>query len=578
MRILDAQQEAILKDERTLLNDLQLALADFGVARDEQETLQESIRQLDELFLLVMVGEFNAGKSAFINALLGERLLKEGVTPTTTQIHLLRYGETQERTVEDEGFHVLTAPADLLHEISIVDTPGTNAIIREHERITAEFVPRADLVLFITSADRPFTESERLFLERIRDWGKKVVLVLNKIDILQNEAELEQARAFVAENARTLLGVTPEVFPVSARGALQAKQGEAARWDESRFEPLERYIHETLDEDSRVQLKLLNPLGVADHLVEEVLGVVESRLETLQADFDMLEDVETQLALYRQDMIRDFEYRLADLENVLYDMEARGQAYFDETLRLGRVFDLLNKSRIQNEFEEEIVADVPERIERKVDELIDWLVASDLRQWQAVMDHLAERRRTHEDRIVGDMTLGSFQYDRDRLIEGLAGEARRVVNSFDKNREARELAEGAQAAVAAAAALEAGAVGLGTLVTILATTVAADVTGVLMAGLVAALGLFVIPARRRRAKRELTEKVEALRMKLIQSLRAHFEKEIARSLEHIEGAIAPYSRFVRAERTKLTGAETRFSEFQEAIVRLRGRIEGLEEG
>jgi hypothetical protein len=80
---------------------------------------------------------------------------------------------------------VLTAPAPLLRDIHIVDTPGTNAVIREHEAITAEFVPRSDMVLFVTSADRPFTETERAFLEQVRGWGKKVVVVINKVDILE---------------------------------------------------------------------------------------------------------------------------------------------------------------------------------------------------------------------------------------------------------------------------------------------------------------------------------------------------------------------------------------------------------
>ena len=66
-----------------MLGDLVAALARLEVAPDDQETFLRSVRQLDELFLLVVVGEFNAGKSAFINALLGQRVLEEGVTPTT---------------------------------------------------------------------------------------------------------------------------------------------------------------------------------------------------------------------------------------------------------------------------------------------------------------------------------------------------------------------------------------------------------------------------------------------------------------------------------------------------------------
>ena len=65
-------------------------------------------------------------------------------------------------------------------------------------------------------------------------------------------------------------------------------------------------------------------------------------------------------------------------------------------------------------------------------DLIDWMVELDLRQWQAVTEHLAGRRREHQDRIVGDMGPGSFQYDRERLIDAVAREARRVVEGYDK--------------------------------------------------------------------------------------------------------------------------------------------------
>ena len=575
MQILTERQEAILKDERQLLNDLRVTLVEFGATEEDRSTLSESIHQLDELFLLVVVGEFNAGKSAFINALLGQKALKEGVTPTTTQINILRYGVDEERQVISQNQHVLTFPVDWLREISIVDTPGTNAVIRAHEALTQEFVPRADMVLFITSVDRPFTESERAFLERIRDWGKKVVVVINKIDIMDSDQDLEQVNTFVAENAHALLGITPEIFPVSSRLALRAKQGDPQFWGPSRFEPLEEFIHDTLDESSRVQLKLKNPLGVGEHLVEKYLQLTTSRLDLLKADFDMLSDVESQLELYQEDMRRNFEFRMSDIENILFAMERRGQEYFDDIFRLARVFDLLNKDRIRQEFEDQVVGEAPQKIERKVNELIDWLVDADLRQWQAVTEHLAERRQKHQDRIVGDVSVGSFHYDRERLMDAVGREANRVVNTFDKDKEAQALAESAQAAVAASAAIEVSAVGLGTLVTVLATTVAADVTGVLLASAVAAIGLFVIPARRRKAKEELRTKVADLRQKLVKTLRDQFEREIERSLEHINEAIAPYTRFVRAERGKLEQMQTHCEGVQEDLERLEARIEGM---
>ena len=574
MRLLNERQEHLVKEERRILGDLRLALVQFNAEANDNQALSESISQLDELFLLVVVGEFNAGKSAFINALLGSKLLTEGVTPTTTQINLLRYGKDSERTLVKENQLVLTLPVDWLADISIVDTPGTNAIIRSHEAITTEFIPRSDLVLFITSADRPFTESERAFLERIRDWGKKIVVVINKIDIFENDTELQQVVDFVVNNAFALLDLAPEIFPISSRLALKAKQGEMSLWNPSRFEALENYIRQTLDEKSRFQLKLLNPLGVGQHLVDRYHSIATSRLDLLKDDIGMLADVETQLGIYKEDMGRDFNYRMADVENILYEMEQRGQDFFDSTFRLARVLDLFSKERIRKEFEQRVIADAPQKIEIKINELIDWLVEADLRQWQAVNEHLAERRRAYQERIIGDLGPGNFTVDRERMMDSVGREAQRVVDTYDKAEEARAIAAGAQEAVAASAVLEVGAIGLGALVSVLASTVAADVTGILLATFIAALGLVIIPARRKLAKNEMRKKISQLRQQLTDTLRTQFEREIQRSLENIHTAIAPYTRFVRAEQGNLLDIQKNLENLRLELIRIREMIEG----
>jgi small GTP-binding protein len=575
MGVLKKEQQALLNEERRIMNDLQMALVKFDGESEDEESLRHSIQQLDELFLVVVVGEFNSGKSAVINALLGQRVLEEGVTPTTTQIHQIRYGKAPEKSLLGDDQTVLTYPIEFLSEMTIVDTPGTNAIIRKHETITTHFVPRSDLVLFVTSADRTFTESERVFLERIRDWGKKVVFVVNKIDILESDQEVAQVESYVRENAHLLLGVLAETFPISARAALRAKQGESGLWEKSRFASFERYIHNTLDESSRLLLKLLNPLGVGSHLVDKYLKKVDSRMVFLKTDFDLLADVEKQLAVYKEDMHHNFSFRMGDIEKILFEMEKRGQVFFDETFRLGRVFDLLSKARVQQEFERQVVADAPQRIEGKVNDLIDWMVELDLRQWQAVTEHLSGRRREHKDRIMGDVGPGSFQYDRERLIEAVGREARRVVESYDKTQESKTIAEHARLAVTASAALGAGALGLGALVTALATTAAADVTGVVMAGVIATLGLFIIPAKRRQGKTKLNEKIAGIRTQLIQTLRGQFEKEINHSIERIQEAIAPYTRFVRAEREKMLEMEGRCKHLKLEIDQLKGKLENI---
>jgi small GTP-binding protein len=574
-KILSADQDEVLKEERRVLARLRTALAKFDAAPEHQQALEKSIDQLDELFLLVIVGEFNSGKSAFINALAGSRVVPEGVTPTTAQINILQFGNSVERQVRDPHLHVITAPVPLLRDIHIVDTPGTNAIIREHEAITAEFVPRSDLVLFVTSADRPFTETERAFLEQVRGWGKKVVVVINKIDILESERDLESVRSFVADNARSLLGFNPEIFPVSSRLALRAKSGESGVWDASRFEALERYIASTLDAPGRVHLKLLNPLGVAASLTERHLGFVRDRLALLKDDFSMLDEVDRQLTAYQQDLLRDFDFRMSDIDRILLEMERRGHDYFDDTMRIGRVMDLLNRSRVQQGFEQQVVADAPQQIERRVGELVDWLVGADLKQWQAVTHHLSERRRQYRGRIVGedDSGGGRFHYDRSRLIEAVGREAQAVVDSYDRRREAAQLADGARNAVAAAAAVGASALGLGTIVTIAATTAAADVTGIILASVVAAIGFFILPAKRKQAKEEMRAKIAAVRERLSQALREQLRKEIERSVARIRESIAPYSRFIRAEGDKLQAVEQELREIASSLAALRDRIE-----
>ena len=293
-----AQQQA-LADERALLNDIRAALVRSGADEAAVAELGQSIAQLDELFLLVVVGEFNSGKSAFINALIGRQMLAEGVTPTTAEINILVYGPAKTNELLPGRARRLTAPVDLLRDIHIVDTPGTNAVIREHEVLTTHFVPRADVVLFVTSVDRPFTESERQFLEGIRSWGKKVVVVINKQDLVERAEDLETIHRFVATNSLHVLGEAPPIFAVSARAAMRAKQGQPDLWAASGFEPLERFIRETLDAAGRLQLKLLNPIGVAGHLVEGRLATVAERLDLLAADVATLDDVERQLTQYR---------------------------------------------------------------------------------------------------------------------------------------------------------------------------------------------------------------------------------------------------------------------------------------
>lgn len=567
-----------LSDERRHLDALRQSLTRLGAERGDLETLNQALSDLDELFRLVIVGEFNAGKSALINALIGEPVLEEGVTPTTAVITVLRHGEEPDDRMLEAEVRERVYPADFLRDISIVDTPGTNAIIRRHQEITEHFVPRSDLVLFVTSADRPFTETERGFLELIRDWGKKIVVVLNKRDLIDRPEELEQIQQFIRENAERLLGITPPVFAVSARRAKQALAlpDDAARRQallESGFAAFERYLYDTLDEASRVRLKLLSPIGVADRLLDRYLTLAVNRLELLNQDFETAEHIERQLTAAREDLERDFRPRLAEVENIIHETNARGVRFFEETIRLARVFDLFNSSKVREAFQEEVLGDTADRIDRSVQDLIDWLMDHELRLWNAVMEYLARRRQSRYDEQIVGQVGGGFDYNRRELLQSVSRRAREVVETFDRQAEARELANSVRNAVTQTAIAEAGAVGLGTAVALIVSSAAIDVTGVLAASVVAGLGLFIIPYRRRQATRDFLAKTETLRERLSAALTDQFRREVNRSQERIREAIAPYLRFVRTEREKITEIKDELTEIRVALAALRAEIE-----
>ncbi|MEZ4733560.1 MAG: dynamin family protein [Caldilineaceae bacterium] len=581
-RLLTHEEDNLLQRERLLLEELRVILARLDASEQDLALLKASTRQMEELFLLVVVGEFNAGKTAFLNALLGEKLLTEGVTPTTSHIHILRYGEQFQQEMTADDVLLLHLPVEWLRDINLVDTPGTNAVVQRHQEITEEFIPRSDLVLFVTSADRPFSESERTFLERIRQWSKKIVVVVNKIDLVEDEADRTKIIEFVRENGRRLLGADPQIFTVSARQALQAKQRVQQNgaqpqddlWQASQFAPLERFMLEQLDDRERLRLKLANPLGVATKLIETYGQVIAERQAILKGDFETLDTIDNQLTAYVDDMRRDFVYQRSRVDNVLYAMAERGDRFFDDTLRLARILDLVNSEKVRGEFEREVVADTSRDIERHVSELIDWVVEKDYRQWQFVTEYISRRATQHADRMIGTVN-SNFELNRQNLLASVGHNAQRVVERYDRESESLKLAQEVQSAIFQTAAVEVGALGLGAVLVALLNGVWLDVTGVLGASVVAALGLYVLPYRRGKVKAELRDQVNELREQLDTAITHQFESELTQSMQRLRNAIAPYTRFVRVEREKLEKLDAELRLIKSNITQLRSTVQDL---
>jgi small GTP-binding protein len=563
--VLNPAQAELLKDEKAYLADLLATLTAFKNPPEELADLRQALLQLDELFLIVVVGEFNSGKSALINALLGQRVLPEGVTPTTTRITLVKYGDTMGESYGAGGIAVLTFPLDLLRELNFVDTPGTNAVIRQHEELTRDFVPRSDLVIFVTSADRPFTESERQFLEHIREWGKKIVFVINKRDILASENEVREVTTFVAENAARLLGAMPEIFAVSAKRALAGdEQG-------SGMDALCAYVQSWLDETARLRVKFANPLGVAEQVLKRQNARLGHEREQLQADAETVDTVGREMTTYESEVKSELHARLAEVDNVMLRLQARGMDFFDQKFRLTNLPNLARGDRFRALFESQVLTGVPDEIDHHVQSAVNWLVEKDLRHWQQVAGFLLKRRTAVADELVGQVST-EFDMRRQALLDSVTQSAQTVVGTYDVEAESRELGYAVETSVAQLALVEVGAVGLGTAVTLLVSSSAVDVTGVLFAGVLAIVGFFIIPYKRQQAKTRFKEKIETVRQNLNRVLTTQFNSESDRTISRLKDGVAPYFRFVRGEKEGLASVEQALANTSERLKSLQARI------
>ena len=571
----------LLERERLVIADLAGLLGRLEARPEDVSELRTALSDLEGLFLLVVCGEYNAGKSTFLNALLGQKVMLEGVTPTTDRVTIVTYGPVA-RDFEESPFVLRReVPADVLRDLAFVDTPGTNAVIKQHQELTERFVPRADLVLFVTSADRPFTESERQFLELIRSWGKKVVVVVNKFDILQ-ASEQAQVLTFVREHAaatlQTPLGDAPQVFGVAAREAYKARAaGDDAALQESGLPGLEAFIADTLAGEARLKLKLGTPLGVAERLAERYGGLAAGELGLLAGDRRTLAEVERQLEQFRKDMRREFEAYLARVKTVLLEVERRGDVFFDDTMRLTKILQLVDSERMREAFRTRVVRGADREVDRAVAEMVDWFLGRNLQLWEDVMAFVQARRKASDERVIGEVG-GRFQYDREALIRALSESAESVMASYNEDTESRRLADALQSSALQTGLLQVGGLGLGAAMVAFLSGAALDATGILAGLTVAGLGLLVLPNRRRTAKRNLHEEMQRLRDGLNDSLSGQFERELERSSSKLSAALSPYTRFVKSEAGRLETLQSELEAVTTDLRALRREVSGFSRG
>lgn len=532
----------------------------------ERQVVAQTRTHLEDPFLVVVAGEFNAGKSSLINAILASDVMSEGATPTTDAVTMLRYAPVAMALSQQPGWVVRALPVPLLQRLSIVDTPGTNAVIRQHEVLTREIVPRADVVLFVTSADRPFSETERAFLAMLHEWQRKVVIVINKIDLL-SARESADVQAFVHEQASTLFGTAPLTFPVSARLARPATPEAYAAGG---FTPLMAFLNERLDDQTRLRIRLESPLGVATQTHAQLQTLVASQRTTVTDDVQTVAYLDGQILQFVNDMRRDVAGHRAAVAATLSNAEVRGMQFFDEHIRILNLHRLLRGDALQQAFEKEVAADLATSIEAHTQQLVDWMIERNLQLWQSVVEYL-RRRPLSQAQMVGEVT-GTFQYNRQQLIRDIVTQAGQIVASYDRSAEATHVAMELRDAVATTAVVQVGAVGIGALIATLLKGAVFDTTGILAAGVIALGGLYIIPSRRAALKRQLHERLSDVRTRLMQTIDAQFDQELERMVARLREAIAPYTRLVASEVQRLDTIDANMTAVASHIAELRAEI------
>jgi small GTP-binding protein len=211
-------------------------------------------RLAEDRFNIVLVGRFNRGKTSLMNAMLNTERLPVGVVPVTSVVTTVQYGSTEQAIIEYRGRQLhervsldaladyvsqvgnpsnvrgitvarVSLPSELLrHGFYLVDTPGVGASIMENTRTTEAFLPEADAAILVTSYDSPLCQDELRLLDRIESSTRRVFIVVNKLDTTSAKERGEALEYVNSQVTRAFGAGRIQVFPVSARLALEANR------------------------------------------------------------------------------------------------------------------------------------------------------------------------------------------------------------------------------------------------------------------------------------------------------------------------------------------------------------------
>ena len=521
-----------------------------------EKKIVEMRTQLEEPFYLLVAGEYNSGKSSFINAMCGEHVLPDGPTPTTNRITLLTYGEKVEVKEVSDHLCQATYPMESLRDVTLVDTPGTNSIILEHAALTESFVHRAELVLFVTSSDHPFTESERQFLQFLKSkWGRKVLFVLNKID-LKTPEELNEIVAFLEKNCYRLLGFEPKILLVSAKEAYKAKvEGDMLLLDKSKIKEVESFVFDKLDLDTKIDFKLVSPLKYLHSVFAGLQYDLNEKVNKCNTDIKSIERFETRIKNKKQDM-QEYTVKYRDeIKLVFSRLKEKLDNFLNSYVTMKSVIlSKVGREKIDERFKREVygLLNPQTDLDRIVDDMVDYVSRNNRSLWDLARDHI--EKEVGYDRRAGSIIDGHAERhydDRKHEIEVALKSRSKEFRELDIERESEKLSSSVQGGFISFLLTEAFAVGIGVGITIMFPWIVPPPVTIGIAVALASIGFAIFPQRRKSFRNEFIKRTDAICERFVEFMKFEINKAIDRVIEDIGNNISSYRDLRWTEREEM---------------------------
>jgi GTP-binding protein EngB required for normal cell division len=568
------EYEAIRRREYTVITDLLEVLPRINdLPKEAVGQARDAMFHADHPFLMVFVGPFSSGKSSLINALLGMReLLAVGPVPTTDRINILRWGEDPQRMDSGGGevdniFH----PSPLLKKVSLVDTPGLESVFQRHEETTRKFLHRSDVVLLVMLATQTMTVSNLEYLQKLREYGKKVIIIINQADLLTPE-EAETVRAYVLDQSLDRLGFKPIVWMVSSKQGLAAWRPDgtldAELWRASGMNQIQDYIENQLDDLDRLRQKLQTPLQIIQSVTTSALGKVRTNQAILDQYQAINTNIEQQLAAHQREQDRAVREISAEVGAKFGEITMRGSEAIRETFQLTRAFGALGRglgeltgiarlfrrgdkpAYVRQAFERHKVFEPVGQLPTIVDKLGPHIEGRDLQDLDDLVKYGQKEIRALpaaiREKVIGEVHA-PVQYDR-RMIQEVRPELEKL-ESEAQVLEVDKITATARNALLYLALWEVLVIIAG--VALLASGVGQETgANIVLFLLILGLGmggLLIVPLMGRVIETQYTNRLLNLQTRYIETMTRAAEKQIDYGMRLRRDAVAPLTRLIEAQ-------------------------------